>query len=144
MSDASLQTITAMLDGQSREFRAQWAGLRYELEARFDAFDDRLKAIDDKQQIANGRVNKMEGSLERVGEQIARLQKAEGDHETRINDIDRRQQQRQRRAEDREPKAGERTSISRRDVAMFLFGSGSVIAIAKAAVWVYHEIKALL
>lgn len=142
MSDASLQTITALLDGQSKEFRAQWAGLRYELEARFDAFDDRLKAIDDKQRIANGRVNKMEGSLERVGEQIARLQKAEGDHETRINDIDRRQS-RQRRVEDREPK-GERASITRRDVAMYLFGASSMIGLAKAAVWVFHEIKALL
>lgn len=139
MSDAgSLQTIKALLDGQSQTAAAQWAGLRYELEARFDAVDSRLSAIDEKQRIANGRVTKMEGSLERLDERVGGLQDVSGEHDSKLDEIDRRSVQ--RRAEDR----ASEFSITRRDVAMFVLGGGSIVAVIRAAVWVFHEIKGLL
>lgn len=137
MSGADLNTLKALLDGQNHTIAAQWAGLRYELEARFDAVDDRLTAIDEKQRIANGRVTKMEGSLERVDERIANLQRSEGSQEARLTDIERRQLK--RRSTDHAPR-----TLTRRDAVMFSTGGAAVIGVIKFAVWAFHEIKGLL
>jgi predicted nuclease with TOPRIM domain len=138
MSDADLNTLKALLDGQNHTIAAQWAGLRYELQARFDAVDDRLYAIDEKQRIANGRVTKMEGSLERVDERISQLQREENAQESRLNDLERRHDR--RRAADRVPAR----TVTRRDALMFSTGGAAVIGVIKFAVWAYHEIKGLL
>jgi chromosome segregation ATPase len=93
----SLDHIREMLKAQGREAALRVEGLRSELSARFDAVDDkgeallkRCDAIDEKQRIANGRVSKMEGSLERVDERIGQLTKVDGDHGAQIDDINKR------------------------------------------------------
>lgn len=135
MSDASLQTIKALFESHGREAAAQFAGLRYEMAARFDASDDRLDAIDEKQRIANGRVTKMETSLARVDECISTLQRAGDNREHRIHELERRQQKR---------RSTDRGLVSRRDALMFSAGGAAVVGVIKFAVWAFHEIRALL
>jgi chromosome segregation ATPase len=90
MSNTSLETIQALLEAQRRESKASWDGMQRENRARFDALDARLKAIDEKQAIANGRTRKLEESLVRMDERLEQLQRVDEQHEERMAEFDRK------------------------------------------------------
>lgn len=146
---SEMHHIEALIAGQSRESKAHWEGLRREIGARFDAVDDRLTAIDEKQRIANGRVTTMEQALTRVDERIGQLQKADGDKETRLDELDRRLRH-HRRATDKpgtpvalHMRASDRGGITQRDVNIVigtLTALGGVIAFFA---WLVPAVKGL-
>lgn len=147
MSD--MHHIEALIAGQGRESKAHWEGLRREIGARFDAVDDRLAAIDEKQRIANGRATTMEKALERMDERVGNLQKADGDQELRLDDIDRRLRL-HRRSTDKPGtppglhfRSSDRGGITQRDVNIVLATLGAIASTLAFFAWLVPALKGL-
>lgn len=144
MSDITLHQIESLIAGQGRESKAHWEGLRREINARFDAVDDRLAAIDEKQRIANGRVTTMERAMTLCNERIAQLQKADDDHDTRLVDLARRMHRRATDKPTAPPRLHSRSDdgkpITRRDVYV---GTACGLASAGLVIWILEVIGKL-
>lgn len=146
---SEMHHIEALIAGQGRESKAHWEGLRREIGARFDAIDDRLAAIDEKQRIANGRATTMEKALERMDERVGNLQKADGDKDTRLDDIDRRLRT-HRRSTDKpgtpvalHMRDSDKGGITQRDVNIVMATLAALASVIGFFAWLVPAVRAL-